>query len=693
VLHKSDVFHQKQDTAHSEIKSGSIAVIIPVFKHSAFLFEAITSVYEACLSGHAHVVIVDDGCPHFQTIFASGLASTDNIHYIRKVNSGLSAARNSGIDFVLNYLPDCKAIFFLDADNRLSSYSIARFQQITGNNPDYDWFYPDINMIGIPWNGNYSGAFRFLTESLMNVCEAGSLVRRRVFEAGCRFDEKMHLGYEDWEFWLSLMDRGFKALHMPASGFLYRKRAESMVVESIRRHQEIMQYIETKHPWMRDIKTLVGLEHTESPRFAVICFDSPIVLLGSDPTCFKEISFDDYRSIFHGSLKKPNCISSGSIVVFTSRDMIDKLEAVHILRSTFWRAEIELLGKNFSSVTICENVNDTFSLNQEKSSNDVDFLFADMSFVRKLLFETKEDWSEEIFNYEDGLSCSHLELSVDCTTKSLVSKQNQRTKLYEFVCNERLKSPPQLWSGRSAGLEQGTPDLSELPKHLRGKFKGGVLPCRGDKDSKSVAFVISYAAFEDIKNNAFEISAQFKQQGFKVDLVVFGYNKIGELESLNKVYDDIYLLDHVIQNNSSVLFENTALPNLENQHAEIGNLLLSYNVVINFCASGVLNYFADLRRSKVATVNYLHGIEYNSQSRLIGQEVLALAYEHSTDLILCRSRDVATQISAFGIPREKTCYVEGNLGRFVSLIEKMVFSRLSEKTKNNIFNIFDEKRR
>src|SRR5262249_51800605 len=201
----------------------------------------------------------------------------------RQENRGLSGARNRGIEFVLKHLPECDGIFFLDADNFLLPFALKSFRRALDSYPESDWFYPDINYVGIEFDGDYSGSYSPALQTTMNVCEAGSLIRRRVFEAGVRFDENMKLGFEDWDFWLSAVEHGFKGRHLPESGFQYRKRPESMVKNSTRNQAELRAYMERKHAWMRDASTIVGLEHVDAPRFAIVLMDRQVVRLTSDP--------------------------------------------------------------------------------------------------------------------------------------------------------------------------------------------------------------------------------------------------------------------------------------------------------------------------------------------------------------------------------------------------------------------------
>ena len=59
-----------------------------------------------------------------------GLCALDpRMHYLRDENVGLSGARNRGIEFVLAELPEAEAIFFLDADNMLSPWSLRQMSR------------------------------------------------------------------------------------------------------------------------------------------------------------------------------------------------------------------------------------------------------------------------------------------------------------------------------------------------------------------------------------------------------------------------------------------------------------------------------------------------------------------------------------------------------------------------------------
>ncbi|WP_457302975.1 glycosyltransferase, partial [Phyllobacterium sp. P5_D12] len=184
-------------------------------------------------------------------------------------NGGLSSARNYGIEFALRNFPNLEAVYFLDADNRITPTAIRDILGFMKSDDKVDWIYPNIDKFGIEWNGNYTTQYsRLLHLTFDNICEAGSLVSRRMLDAGVRFDESMKAGFEDWDFWLQAIGRGFLGANYPFFGFEYRQRAESMLRDSNRTREGILTYIRQKHKKLFAAETLLAWEHEETPRYA-----------------------------------------------------------------------------------------------------------------------------------------------------------------------------------------------------------------------------------------------------------------------------------------------------------------------------------------------------------------------------------------------------------------------------------------
>lgn len=241
-----------------------IGVVIPVFGHSKLVAEAIDSVLRQEYPGEIHTVVVVDGDRHPETLqTASSFVGAKNrsVSAIFRPNGRLPAARNTGIRYLLARFDDLFAIQFLDADNRLSNLSIRAYVEALRDDPGAAWAFPDVSFFGL--SSGYSGidvrvtALRYsrFRHLIGNICEAGSMVRTEVFQKGIFYDESFVHGYEDWEFWLQCLDQGMVGTRAENAGFLYRRRADSMLADADRMSQEIIAKIRAKHRTLYSEKT------------------------------------------------------------------------------------------------------------------------------------------------------------------------------------------------------------------------------------------------------------------------------------------------------------------------------------------------------------------------------------------------------------------------------------------------------
>lgn len=170
----------RERTLGSQIVSPQIAIVIPVFKHSVLVAEAITCAIAQETELPFVIVLVNDGCKFKETDQVCrefALAYPEQITYLYRPNGGLSAARNTGIDFVLQTWNSVEAIYLLDADNRISPHTIERSFHILQNDSKVGWVYPTIDMFGKEEGEDfdYRGAYSKLRHLRFNTCEAGSM--------------------------------------------------------------------------------------------------------------------------------------------------------------------------------------------------------------------------------------------------------------------------------------------------------------------------------------------------------------------------------------------------------------------------------------------------------------------------------------------------------------------------------------
>lgn len=283
----------QESSQESADAAAPIGIVIPAYGHPRFLGEAIVSACTQDTTRQIYVVVVDDGCRLEETaeLVANLMGQFPGVlHYVRHKNTRLPGARNKGVRFLMAMCPELDSIFFLDADNRLSPYSIEAFRKILGEDENIGWAYPDIAFFGLSrGQGGFdvretAPEYSVLKHLGSNISEAGSLVRASMFRRGVFYDDTMRSGFEDWDFWLSALGAGYRGIRVKDAGFLYRRRAESMLADSRRKEDFLLMGLKEKHKALYDPQFLMQTTQEEAPFFAILEEGADRVLLTADPT-------------------------------------------------------------------------------------------------------------------------------------------------------------------------------------------------------------------------------------------------------------------------------------------------------------------------------------------------------------------------------------------------------------------------
>lgn len=210
------------------------SVIIPAYNQGHYLAQAIDSVLAQTSAGQDfEIIVVDDGSTDDTAAVARrysavGGGGYPRVRYIYQQNSGLSAARNTGIRHAQG-----RFITFLDSDDlflpqKLALLTAALEQQphaglVAGQAHPID---EDGNPIGSLFDQRLPADGRQLL--LGNPLHVGSVLLRRTWqEKAGLFDETLR-SYEDWDMWLRLALAGCPMSFVDQPVSLYRFHSEQM---------------------------------------------------------------------------------------------------------------------------------------------------------------------------------------------------------------------------------------------------------------------------------------------------------------------------------------------------------------------------------------------------------------------------------------------------------------------------------
>jgi glycosyltransferase involved in cell wall biosynthesis len=199
-----------------------LSVVLPCYNHGSYLPEAIASVRKQTFLP-VEIIVVNDGSTDQETLALLAEFSESDIKVLHTANLGLAAARNHGIDKAAG-----EYILPLDADDRIApGYLEAAVRELEGDS-QVGIVYGQVEFFGERqglWSQSVFSPERLLYE---NMIVASAVFRRADWKRVGGYRETMRYGWEDWDFWLSLVELGCKVVKLPEVVFHYRIRKNSM---------------------------------------------------------------------------------------------------------------------------------------------------------------------------------------------------------------------------------------------------------------------------------------------------------------------------------------------------------------------------------------------------------------------------------------------------------------------------------
>jgi hypothetical protein len=218
-----------------------LSIIIPCYNDAAFIEQAVASALQQTYK-NTEIIIVDDGSNAETKAILKTLAP--QLQLITQENKGQSAARNCGVKAASGAY-----ILVLDSDDYVEHQfcemavkliNTENVALVTCNALIHSELKDDC--IFQPKGGELSD-FLFANQALGNC----ALFRKEDWLQIGGYDETMRQGWEDWEFYIRLMQLGGRCEVIPEVLFHYRKRENTTTDKANNQKYELYKYIFTKH--------------------------------------------------------------------------------------------------------------------------------------------------------------------------------------------------------------------------------------------------------------------------------------------------------------------------------------------------------------------------------------------------------------------------------------------------------------
>jgi glycosyltransferase involved in cell wall biosynthesis len=200
-----------------------VSVVIPCYNHAHFLPETLRSVISQTYKNWECIIVDDGSTDNTKEVVQSWALNDSRFRYLDKGNGGLADTRNFGIKN-----SNGKYILPLDSDDLIGEVYLEKAVKILEQNNSIGIVYCKAKLFGDQNGIWYIPKFSFKRHLTHNTIFCTAFFRRIDYDKTIGYNTNLIYGYEDWDFWLSLLEVGVKVYRIPDFLFFYRIRNRSM---------------------------------------------------------------------------------------------------------------------------------------------------------------------------------------------------------------------------------------------------------------------------------------------------------------------------------------------------------------------------------------------------------------------------------------------------------------------------------
>lgn len=228
-----------------------VSVVIPCYNQAQYLKESVESAL-ASTYDNIQIVIVDDGSTENLDFLKNFSAEKTKI--IHQLNQGLSTARNNGIKEAKG-----KYILPLDADDKIHHDYIEKAVNILESNEKIGIVYCEAEFFGEKQGKWELNKYKFPDILYKNVIFCSAMFKKSDWEKVGGYKKEMKFCFEDWEFWITLIENGIDVYQIPEILFYYRKKSSSMSKDSQKAKIEMFKQIIKLHKkiYIKNFKKII----------------------------------------------------------------------------------------------------------------------------------------------------------------------------------------------------------------------------------------------------------------------------------------------------------------------------------------------------------------------------------------------------------------------------------------------------
>lgn len=219
-----------------------VSIIVPCYNQAKFLPETLDSVLAQTYKNWECIIVNDGSVDNTEQIAIHYCNKDIRFKYIKQENQGLAQTRNNGIKASNGYY-----ILPLDADDKIGETYLEIAVHRFTDYPETTLVYCNAELFGTinqPWDlpdYNYSD---FIWRNSI-FCTA--MYKKTDYDKTKGYNPNMKYGFEDWDFWLSLLNEESVVYRINKTLFFYRQKNNSMTTTTLNNIEEIYMTIFDNH--------------------------------------------------------------------------------------------------------------------------------------------------------------------------------------------------------------------------------------------------------------------------------------------------------------------------------------------------------------------------------------------------------------------------------------------------------------
>lgn len=235
-----------------------VSVIVPCYNQAKYLPECLDSLLAQSFPDWECIIINDGSEDDTDEVIDRYCKIDERFKYIRQNNQGVSAARNNGIkkSHGVYILP-------LDGDDAISPTYIERAVAIFESFPETKLVYCKADFFGDFEQEWLLPAYKYEFLLWSNCIFCSAMYKRADFDNTIGYNTNMKDGFEDWDFWLSLLDKDSIVYQIDEVLFHYRQKGYSRNKFAIEKSKLLNQQVYDNHSnlYVDKVKDIINIRN------------------------------------------------------------------------------------------------------------------------------------------------------------------------------------------------------------------------------------------------------------------------------------------------------------------------------------------------------------------------------------------------------------------------------------------------